>query len=1255
MVLGGITVDTSHGLQSVTNTSNVTTNTVEFSNTTTAFVTTANVEVGGELTVSGNVEVGGELTVSGNVEVGGELTMTGTGALTVPNGTTGDRPAAATGMIRYNSTTGFMEGYAAAGWAPIAQPPTITGISPLTTLPSGGMVPNSWTGEVKHVSPNPDNTAYFGHSIAMNSDGTKFVVGADYEDFGGKGDVGGAYVFTYSGGSWDTGERLVVGDPESSDHFGHSVAMSSDGTKVIVGAHREDTGGSDNGAVYIFTYDSSSSSWGTGSKLQANSVNTGSADNQFGYSVAMNSNGTKIIVGARYEDSDAGATVNTNAGNSGAAFIYTYDGSNWGSEVRLKASDAQGTDYFGTSVAMNSDGTTVIVGAPDEDTGYATSGAAYIYTYNGSTWSQQQKIQATSTTASGDKRFGQSVDVSGDGKKFIVGAYWEDTSGGDAGSAYIYTYDDSSWGNLSSSEAHLANPSLASPGSDQFGWSVAMSSDGTKVIVGAKYAMSDPTQSGAAYIYTYSNSSWGTGVEITASDKAASDYFGSSVAMNSDGSRVIIGTPRQQAGGSERGAAYFYQFNKITDSGFIFDTSTQVFTATGTGIVSGSTVQLEGADGSLYSVVDATPPNAAGTQVTFKMGSEVVEFPPSAMSTNTSITGYTASASPGSNSGDAWKAFNDVVSTSSIDYWNASSGTYSTTAPYLPQGTGSAAPATTQDISGSLHIGHWIQLQIPNPVILTRAVIGSTTSGYQHGQFVILGSNNPSGNSRHGSGWTALHAGSGLDLSTNVTTLSAGSTEAFKYFRVVIKSVTSTTSGGHLELNNVQFFGRSGSWVLANQPYKVKVNSTSGLTGTSTTAIGFAVGWTSPAVNANLDFETGVSMTQTLVGTDGGGGTNRTFSLAPGSNALPSGLTLTGSTGAITGTIAANQDGVTTSVTFRLTDNNSGLFTDRAINIVGVNALYAFTSHSFTSYISSASDGLAGKKDGPTFAEMKTTYTSEIWEQNPLWFNSITQGYQIWTIPISGTYRIRARGARGGQCAPGFTYSANLFGRGAEVQADIYFTRNTKIVIIAGRTGEDPRDVSGNSNYGNTGGGGGGASWVLKDMGSGNYTTSDASEVYMVAGGGAGARGSDMSDYNGGQSVMDGNGTQQGTLGGGGSSSNSWGVGGGAGWTSAGSGNSGGQHPANGAQGGLYGSSGSYSQYRANGGFGGGGGNGIGDGGGGAGASGGQAGNGVSTTPGGGTSYIMPNNTYGFTVTNRTFSGVHTSGTMDGSVHIELV
>jgi hypothetical protein len=97
---------------------NVTSNTVQFSNVTTGLVATA------------NVEVGGELTVSGNVEVGGELIMTGTGALTVPNGTTGDRPTAATGMIRYNTTTGYMEAYTASGWGSITSPPMIHTISP---------------------------------------------------------------------------------------------------------------------------------------------------------------------------------------------------------------------------------------------------------------------------------------------------------------------------------------------------------------------------------------------------------------------------------------------------------------------------------------------------------------------------------------------------------------------------------------------------------------------------------------------------------------------------------------------------------------------------------------------------------------------------------------------------------------------------------------------------------------------------------------------------------------------------------------------------------------------------------------------------------------------------------------------------------------------------------------------------------------------------------------------------------------------
>lgn len=499
------------------------------------------------------------------------------------------------------------------------------------------------------------------------------------------------------------------------------------------------------------------------------------------------------------------------------------------------------------------------------------------------------------------------------------------------------------------------------------------------------------------------------------------------------------------------------------------DTATQVFTATGTGIVSGSTVQLEGVDGTLYSVLNVTP-NAAETQVTFKMGGEAVEFPPSAMSTNTSITGYVASASY--NTGNAYRAFNDVIgalSSWAMDENNALVG-YSTVGPgYLP---GLDAPVT-QTFDGTSHRGHWLQLQIPSPVKLTRAVIGCTVASRQYGLFVILGSND-------NTNWTLLHAGTATTLSTDVTTLSAGSTETFSYFRVVIKSKGSGQADHRLGFDNIQFFSRSGFWDLAQQPYKVRINSTSSLNATSTTKIGFPVTWTT-ATGENLDFDTTVSATETLLGTDGAGGTNRTFSISPLSavQALPSGLTLTGTTGAITGQIAAAG---TTSVTFRLTDNASGLFTDRAINIVGSTPppeLYSFTTHTFT-------DAGQTGRTGPTITQARNTY-NVTWDTNTNFFN-VTAGIQLWTVPKTGTYEFELGGSRGGVRTNGT--GTNVPGYGALIEgARLNLVKDDKLKILVGQL-PDPYVAS-------NGPGGGGGTFV---------TTDAATPVpYLVAGGGGGA------------------------------------------------------------------------------------------------------------------------------------------------------
>ena len=287
---------------------------------------------------------------------------------------------------------------------------------------------------------------------------------------------------------------------------------------------------------------------------------------------------------------------------------------------------------------------------------------------------------------------------------------------------------------------------------------------------------------------------------------------------------------------------------------------------------------------------------------------------------------------------------------------------------------------------------------------------------------------------------------------------------------------------------------------------------------------------------------------------------------------------------------------------------------------------------------------------GPTFAQLKSNYGASGWWQTPANFNEVTgkQGFQLWTIPKTGTYRITAKGAQGGRTDGLGTYN-NSPGNGAHIMADIALMRGTKIVIIVGQAGEYPR---GNQNS-ISAAGGGGATWILKE----NFTTAN-DQVYMVAGGGAGAERSNTN-----HTVGSADGSSQGTLGGGGAG-NGWnyGDGGGAGWTGNGTGtnNSGGLSPTNGAAGGNYGSVGNTSGYASVGGFGGGGGGGLNVPGGGGGASGGRTAIGAtpydstgSDNSQGGTSYIMPSGTGGITVTNPTFSGNHTDA--DGSVHIELL
>ena len=245
-------------------------------------------------------------------------------------------------------------------------------------------------------------------SGAISIDGDYIVIGCYIKE--------AAYIFTRSGSTWSQQQKLTASDGLSGDNFGKTVHIS--GTSVIVGSQKNQS----NGAAYIFTR--SGSTWTQQAKLTASD---GAADDYFGTSVVID--GDDAIIGAFIDNSGAGS-----------AYIFTRSGSTWSQQAKLTASDAQSGDRLGMAVDINND--YAIVGASYEDEGGAQAGSAYIFTRSGSTWTQQAKL--TASDAGADYYFGNSVAIDGD--TALVASYWNDHDGVDkTGAGYVFTRSGSTW------------------------------------------------------------------------------------------------------------------------------------------------------------------------------------------------------------------------------------------------------------------------------------------------------------------------------------------------------------------------------------------------------------------------------------------------------------------------------------------------------------------------------------------------------------------------------------------------------------------------------------------------------------------------------------------------------------------------------------------------------------------------------------------------------------------------------------------
>jgi hypothetical protein len=388
-----------------------------------------------------------------------------------------------------------------------------------------------WTAaaqQAKVVSSDVALTDQFGGTAAISGDTT--VWAAKRQDTGGT-DSGAAYVFTRSGTTWTQQQKLVASDPAAGDWFGDNIAI--DGDTVAVGTRLENAPSyTYQGAVYVFTR--SGTTWSQQQKIQSSDIATndyfGSGE---GGNVAIDSN--TLVVGAGGED--------TTVTNSGAVYVFTRSGTTWSQQQKFQASDVatsgvvSGNNSFGHSVDI--DGDTLIVGAKGYHSG---KGAAYVFTRSGTTWSQQQKLSISGATA--NDNFGQEVAV--DGNYAVISAYGEDDNGSGAGAAYVFIRSGTTW----TQQQRLVSSDIAA--GDWFGYDVDI--EGDVIVAGAPFESTGGSSAGAIYVFTRSGTTWSQQKKLVASDAAANDMFGwAGVGIDSD--TVIVGANGEN---SNRGAGYIF-------------------------------------------------------------------------------------------------------------------------------------------------------------------------------------------------------------------------------------------------------------------------------------------------------------------------------------------------------------------------------------------------------------------------------------------------------------------------------------------------------------------------------------------------------------------------------------------------------------------------------------------------------------------------------------------------------------------------
>ncbi|MET0553507.1 MAG: FG-GAP repeat protein [Vicinamibacteria bacterium] len=389
---------------------------------------------------------------------------------------------------------------------------------------------------------------FFGFAVAM--DGDTIVVGAKEDDGGAVEDRGAAYVFVRPAGGWRLGTeaaKLIASDGSANDQFGISVAVSGD--DVFVGSWNDDnTGLGGPGSVYVFT--KPAAGW---SGVQTQTARLVASDRQAGdlLGAAVAASGNVLVAGAPFDDNAFGA--------QGSAYVFVRPPGGWQNATeaaKLVASDPGEQDRLGSAVAV--DGDTIVLGAPLDDVGAQNDrGSAYVF--QSASWfgTMTETAKLAAADGLGNDTFGFSVAV--DAGTVVSGAILHATKGLARGAVYVFERPSGGWASTAAFAARLTV--AEGTHTDRLGESVAIVGD--VVVAGARFGPGPNNgDQGAAYVFLRPATGWATTdrfrEKLVASDGVASDSFGAAVARSANAT-VVGAWGHAFGGGPFQGQVYVFQ------------------------------------------------------------------------------------------------------------------------------------------------------------------------------------------------------------------------------------------------------------------------------------------------------------------------------------------------------------------------------------------------------------------------------------------------------------------------------------------------------------------------------------------------------------------------------------------------------------------------------------------------------------------------------------------------------------------------